>query len=296
MSRSETSRIKGIAICLVIIGHLSPYFYKSVLLGVLGSVGVTLFLIVSAYGLTLSTDKNGLNNFWPKRIKTVMVPYWLMIASWLVVDSIFFKSYSMKIILLNLIGLDFSRSVDGTMWYIPYIMFWYVIFYVAKKVNHQLLIISLGSAISFAIYVLGFVGDSSYNWGIHSFSFLLGFCLAKKEILFSLINVYTALGSLVLSIFISLFIPFNGLTNIILNLLLSIFILYAVTIVNTNFGWTSNNSYYLYLTEGWLINRIFEQLHFNIMLKLVLFFILLVISTLYISIISKKTLAKIQTF
>ncbi|MBS6711888.1 MAG: acyltransferase family protein [Ruminococcus sp.] len=38
-------------------------------------VGVSLFLILSGYGLAMSYSKNGLAHYWTKKIQRVWIPY-----------------------------------------------------------------------------------------------------------------------------------------------------------------------------------------------------------------------------
>jgi len=68
--------LKGIAILLVVICHLGNEFTRW--FTPLGGIGVTIFLILSAYGLEKSYQKNGLRHYWKKRFLAVWVPYVLV--------------------------------------------------------------------------------------------------------------------------------------------------------------------------------------------------------------------------
>ena len=80
--KGTSNLIKVIASFLVTLGHLN--FIKNA-----GIYGVSLFLIISGYGLFISQSNNGLYNFWYKRASTVLLPYSIL-------TSIFFSGLYYK--------------------------------------------------------------------------------------------------------------------------------------------------------------------------------------------------------
>ncbi|GAA0107387.1 acyltransferase family protein [Clostridium tertium] len=57
ITKERTTELKGIAIICVLLGHIfGQYNVNS--LSVLGSVGVTIFLFISGYGLTILNTKS----------------------------------------------------------------------------------------------------------------------------------------------------------------------------------------------------------------------------------------------
>lgn len=68
ISKEGTQALKGIAILLVIFGHMG-------FLDIPGAGGVHIFLILSGYGIYCSVNKNGLYQYWKKRIVSVYIPY-----------------------------------------------------------------------------------------------------------------------------------------------------------------------------------------------------------------------------
>lgn len=79
LSIRQTSSSKGLAIILVMLCHIGPY-YHAAFLSFAGQIGVSIFLIVSGFGLNESFKKKGLINFWPSKIVRVLIPYWIVIC------------------------------------------------------------------------------------------------------------------------------------------------------------------------------------------------------------------------
>lgn len=65
---------KGLAIAVVIYGHLGEYFHIRYLTS-LGGIGVAMFLILSGYGINESWKKKGYQDYWKKRFISVYIPY-----------------------------------------------------------------------------------------------------------------------------------------------------------------------------------------------------------------------------
>ncbi|WP_078414365.1 acyltransferase family protein [Priestia abyssalis] len=138
-----TEQSKGIAILLVILGHLH-------IIPRSGAWGVAIFLLLSGFGLTQSYLKNGLNNFLAKRLSKVILPYFIVTSVWLILDTfILNKHYSFITIILGLSGLDFKATIDASMWYITYIILWYLMFYLVFKFSMNT-IVRLAILFSFA--------------------------------------------------------------------------------------------------------------------------------------------------
>lgn len=128
MSEQNTQAVKGIAIILVVAGHIMGIFFDvpSEITNYLGTGGVSLFLILSGYGLYSSYCRNGLHrDFWDKKICKVFVPYWILTFLY----GIYIRS-SNTILLKNLMCIDYDRNYDGTMWYLSLLLIEYIAFFV----------------------------------------------------------------------------------------------------------------------------------------------------------------------
>lgn len=124
LTRDEVAKIKAIGILFVLFGHTQQILWG-------GASGVAMFLIVSGYGMAESYLNKGLGLFWNKRIKAVWLPYFVAAVMKLLGMWGGGRSY----IAATLLGADFSRNIDPTMWYISFVFLWYLIFYAAAKLT-----------------------------------------------------------------------------------------------------------------------------------------------------------------
>ena len=84
-----------------------------------GGTGVALFLFISGYGLSESYKKNGLSNYWKKKILRVLIPYFIVIS----LLYIFSYDFTWWRYLLDILGLKTHY------WYIAFQMKWYIAFW-----------------------------------------------------------------------------------------------------------------------------------------------------------------------
>lgn len=129
LTRNQTSILKAIAIAVVILGHIQGHFFNvsEYKRNILGTGGVCLFLILSGYGLYMSWHKNSINvEFWNKKINKILVPYW---GTTIVYVVLFSRDISKTILLKNMFCVDYSRTIDGTMWYMSLLFIWWGIFF-----------------------------------------------------------------------------------------------------------------------------------------------------------------------
>lgn len=137
--RYHTNAIKGIAILLVLLGHIGFIPHA-------GAYGVVLFLMLSGFGLVQSYLHSGLSNFFSKRLSKVIIPYAVITIIWLIsfghqyiIDAEYYK------LTMLVLGLDLSSSLDPSMWYISFLIVWYIAFYLifSAKILIQTKVISL---------------------------------------------------------------------------------------------------------------------------------------------------------
>lgn len=125
LSRDFTKGIKGLGIIMVFaihcMGQLGVEHVQFV-----AAVGVSLFLIISGYGIECSYRDSGLKLYWLKRILTVMVPYWIV----QVVAYIYFEGEGDGLV-------DCLLMIKGN-WYVPYIMMCYLIFWASARISELL--------------------------------------------------------------------------------------------------------------------------------------------------------------
>ena len=120
LSFDNTTIMRGVAILMVVIHHLSLWFGTNVLTS-WGGGGVAIFMILSGYGLTMSYQKSGVKRFWWKRFTGIFIPWLFVILitmqPWTLYNQEWFWKY--------LFFIDYGP------WYMQYLFVWYILFFVA---------------------------------------------------------------------------------------------------------------------------------------------------------------------
>lgn len=135
-----TTAIKGVAILLILVGHMSGTF-STVVFTPLASAGVSLFLILSGYGLAESFNKKGLSGYWTGKIVRVLIPYAIVIT---ILSVVYGNMRPIKYI-LEITGVSTSY------WYVGYQMKWYLIFFITMLLlpKYRLTIFAVMSVIMY---------------------------------------------------------------------------------------------------------------------------------------------------
>lgn len=107
---------------MIMLSHCSGSWPHGRLLTPFGGIGVSIFLIVSGYGLNESYKKHGLKDFWQKRLARVYFPYFIAA----VILGVF-HHWDAKEWLLNLL------CIKCTYWFISYIIGCYIVFWACSK-------------------------------------------------------------------------------------------------------------------------------------------------------------------
>lgn len=164
---SQSNQAKGIAILLIIVGHLWVHVSSQKPALVFSAEGVSLFLILSGYGLTMShlVSPYSLKQFLSKRINRVYYPYWIATVFIIGLDYLLLnRNYSSFDILLTTVGINLSQTtkhLDYARWYITFILFWYIIFYLSTRLQsreHSMLFICAVALLLFPLdyYIMHF--------------------------------------------------------------------------------------------------------------------------------------------
>ncbi|MEP8891730.1 acyltransferase family protein [Enterobacter roggenkampii] len=198
ISKDNTIQLKAIAIIIVMIGHLitvnkTPFPSE---LRWTASFGVTIFLLLSGYGLMKSFEQNGLKGFFRKRLLTVLLPFYIMtVFTYLINGS---RQNSIHDLFKTLTFTNLDMNIDGTMWYIYFISIWYIAFYVAARVlKSPTLICSFLFFIS-TLFILKnpFIGHENlrFQTTLHAFSFPIGVATSQLFMSKLLRHVISILG------------------------------------------------------------------------------------------------------
>jgi peptidoglycan/LPS O-acetylase OafA/YrhL len=173
--------MKGIAILIIILVHVCLWLgnpgYLS-LFSRLGFPSVAIFLVLSGYGIFLSIEKKGLNNFFYKRVIRVYIPFILAMTCKILIFDYFIlnKKSSVGNSLLNIFLAP--STLDKNMWFIVYILFWYCITYVIFSLN------KLNKSKIFYLFltaILVSISPAPQLWLNNPFSFPFGCWIAANS-------------------------------------------------------------------------------------------------------------------
>lgn len=173
VSLELSSLLKGMAIIFIAFCHVGNYFCR--FLTPLGGIGVAIFLFISGYGLTCSYYKNGLYNYWLKRIATVFIPYLI-----LQILTFSFHPYSSLSTFFKDVFLIHSLMPLG--WFLEYLFTCYILFYLLALLpvskNKRTIIMF---CFVFAQLIFYFIFEKPIRFE-QSFSFALGYVVASYDL------------------------------------------------------------------------------------------------------------------
>lgn len=182
LPRELSTILKGIAILLVFVCHLGGRFPVLTRLATpLGGIGVSIFLILSLYGLEKSYQKHvkagesGLKDYWKNRFLSVWVLYAL-------VEVIALPLHISKGGIAILMDFTIIRPLFGLGWYLNYLWLWYVVFWGVKLLakKYQKNDVSIFATITMVLMIYFFF-TSSFRFE-QSFSPIIGIIIAKTEL------------------------------------------------------------------------------------------------------------------
>lgn len=268
LSRDTSSQLKGIAIAVVLLGHLA------ILVGAIkvptteyvAAHGVDIFLFLSAFGLMASFEKSGLKGFWKKRLLVLAVPYILFNLVRIPVFSLEGYEFTPLNYVLSLLGINVL--FDPTMWYVQYIFVWYIIFYCIASIknirkNTVVIGISIASLVIIIINIILLMTNTlPKNPLVESWSHHLGFAsgaifyviYSKIKNMPSVAYIIASILSLVVYVITSIKIP-NIIEYTVANIAFVFFVVFLFMAI-TKMGLKSKLliklgelSYYIYLNE-----------------------------------------------
>jgi|SaaInlStandDraft_1057018.scaffolds.fasta_scaffold28907_1 peptidoglycan/LPS O-acetylase OafA/YrhL len=137
---SHTNQLRGIGMLLIIMGHIWYHISNSMPLFTFSGPAVSLFFILSGFGLTRSFYKNEKINFVGfilPRIKRIFIPYWITTFIIIIAD-IYLKgiTYEINDVFLTIFGVNLKGniiSIDYVRWYVTLLLIWYIVFYFGFK-------------------------------------------------------------------------------------------------------------------------------------------------------------------
>ncbi|HOR77533.1 MAG TPA: acyltransferase [Anaerolineaceae bacterium] len=131
-THSTTTSFRGLAIVLLILGHLSEKCIEGVtFLDNGGRWAVVVFLFLSGVSLAKTYGLDSLDRrFILNRVRRIAIPYWIALGLFLVLDYFLIGyHYSIKRIIPAVGGLMYPWPPMGHAWFITYVLFLYGLYY-----------------------------------------------------------------------------------------------------------------------------------------------------------------------
>ena len=175
----STETLKGVAILLLFIGHLSIKCVKNAsALEYAGMWAVIIFLFTSGIGLVksynLTLQKKG---FLRKRLLKLVVPVWVTIILFYLLDYLLLdKKYPFYDILLNCLGLFSFIGPNPALWFITYIIYQYFLFFIISKlktsISLKIIILYLISfCVGISVSIIPFLRNHFGMWSQYTIVF-----------------------------------------------------------------------------------------------------------------------------
>ena len=260
---------KAIAIILVVFGHLG--FIPNG-----GAIGVSIFLVLSGYGIAKSSEKNEFQfeEYWKKRIINVYIPFLLCSACWVLIlnliNSPIIKVNSQKIsIVLGMIGFP-NNPYDPTMWYISFIFMMYASFWCSFKFFERRIFKVLACLILCMIVGWGSIYIYSNSIGIYLylFSFPIGVIIALYDNILTFLCKWLSSYKLIVFMAVLFFLEYMSGRNVIYYELLTVYSSFLIIPILTQLTHfekkfiiaIGKSSYAIYLVEGVIMRLMWEIL------------------------------------
>lgn len=197
-SAEVTVQLKGFAILTILFGHIGYFLFTdhSFLhpLSSISGVGVDLFLLLSGYGLGISSLKNNYRplEFYRRRIGKIFIPLWIVLIIILLLDAFFLHTfYNWQTIIQNFLGFypsaDIYLDLNSPLWYLTLILFYYLIFpwiFNPKKVVLSGTALAIISTLIISLN-LPVTAGVQHLYQLHYLAFPLGIILAGLSSKFS---------------------------------------------------------------------------------------------------------------
>ena len=179
LSRTNTQALKGFAIIAIIILHILWEFEAPRFFNVWDAPFVTVFLILSGYGLEESFRKNGLNGYWQKRIEKVVLPFMFFVCVYNNIFPFFFSDGMFPLDDAMHRCLDELLYVSPMFWFVFFIMKCYTVYWIGTRFMSERLRLLFFTFC--AVVFLNIQAPSGHLEAEQSFSFLAGVLISINK-------------------------------------------------------------------------------------------------------------------
>ena len=145
------TQLMGIAALLIYVYHIwNPVLGKVPVIGQVelfiknaGYSGVDLFFFLSGIGLNFAIDKGTVFGFYGRRLKHILIPFWVTGVAYAIV-----KHWTFRQLIANITGYNFvTESMYSYLWFVPAIAILYLCFplyyWLFKKSRNKLFLLCL---------------------------------------------------------------------------------------------------------------------------------------------------------
>ena len=165
LDKKQSMIIRAICCFLVVMVHIPAQHGNFIqdMLGSFGFISVTIFFMLSSYGLKYSLDykENYLKNFWKNRILTLLIPFWI-------INILMYYNVKPIDLILILLGIKNKTFISDLIIY--YIFFWLVNTLIKNRKHSDYLI-----CITIFIYaLLGKILNYSTGYFVESLGLVYG--------------------------------------------------------------------------------------------------------------------------
>jgi membrane-bound acyltransferase YfiQ involved in biofilm formation len=195
LSLTQTVQIRGAAIIFIVLGHLWTHVSSVQIWQNFAGCSVNTFLFISGYGIAASFFRKKINarSFIYKRIKKVIIPYWIATFIFILLDFLFLgDTLELNDLFLTISGVNLNNATqnfDYVRWYITFQLFWYFVFLIAFYRFSSKVALNLIFVLAFLFFFLDYY-LLDFGWS-QFFAFPLGcFFAAYKDNFLSILKSY----------------------------------------------------------------------------------------------------------
>ena len=174
LPKSYTTNLRGLAMVMIIFGHVANTYHEGVWFSPFASIGVAIFLFLSGYGNSESYINK--RSFKINKILKIVIPYWLIVLFLFIIK---YDEFSLPKLIYSLL---FIKPLISGYWFVNYIFICYFVFWFSVNFFYRLRWIIL---ITFTIVSFFFFQPLASE---QSLSFILGIFISEKKEYISKLN------------------------------------------------------------------------------------------------------------